>query len=274
MSSASSTPSAIRWRGASPPQPVPADAASGLRRWNIGLGLLHAVQGIVMLVLATDFSLPVVARYMQGPPGAPISESAVVEVLSFPLAIGTAGFLLLSALAHGIIATVGWERYLDELAHGRNRFRWVEYAVSSTLMIVLISLLNVTELAALIAIAGINVTMILFGWVMEMVNQPGEDVWWTPFTFGSIAGAVPWIVIAYYLFQPGSTGPSAPGFVYGIVFTIFLFFNSFAFTQWAQFARFGRWADSLTVERTYQVLSLTAKSALAWQIFANTLIPA
>ncbi len=27
--------------------------------------------------------------------------------------------------------------------------------------------------------AGANVAMILFGWLMEVANRPGEPVWWT-----------------------------------------------------------------------------------------------
>ncbi|MEE8600110.1 heliorhodopsin HeR [Euzebya tangerina] len=255
---------------------VSSERATNLRRWNIAMGTLHGISGVVMLILANDFTLPVGARYLLGPPGTGFEDATTTELFAFPLAIGTAGFLLLSALFHGIIATVGFSRYLDELRHGRNRFRWVEYSASSTLMIVLIAMLNITEFAALIAIAGANIAMILFGWIMEMVNRPGEPVWWTPFAFGSVIGLVPWLVLAFYLVQPGTPegSPSAPGFVYGIVFTIFVFFNTFAVNQWAQYAQKGRWKDYLVGEKTYQVLSLVAKSALAWQIFANTLIPA
>ena len=62
-------------------------------------------------------------------------------------------------------------------------------------------------------------------------------------------------------------------FVYAIFFTLFLFFNSFALTQWLQYKRIGRWRNYLTGERTYILLSLLAKSALAWQVFGGTLVP-
>ena len=51
------------------------------------------------------------------------------------------------------------------------------------------------------------------------------------------------------------------------------FFNSFALTQWAQYRQIGRWRQYLTGERTYILLSLLAKSALAWQVFGGTLVP-
>ena len=55
--------------------------------------------------------------------------------------------------------------------------------------------------------------------------------------------------------------------------SLFLFFNCFAITQVLQHAAKGQWADYLRGETVYIVLSLTAKSALAWQVFANVLIP-
>ena len=51
----------------------------------------------------------------------------------------------------------------------------------------------------------------------------------------------------------------------------FVFFNLFALNQWLQYRGKGRFADYLVGERMYLWLSLTAKAALAWQIFGNTL---
>ena len=41
-----------------------------------------------------------------------------------------------------------------------------------------------------------------------------------------------------------------------------------------QYRRVGRWRDYLYGERVYMLLSLVAKSLLAWQVFAGTLQPA
>ena len=112
------------------------DATFGrLRLYNVVMGLLHAVQGIVVVVLATDFTLPVTAAFLEGPPGTPA------------------------------------------------------------------------------------------------------------------------------------------GFVYGIFFSLFVFFNIFALTQWLQYRQVGRFRNYLAGERMYILLSLLAKSALAWQVFAGTLVP-
>lgn len=249
--------------------------AGSLRRFNLVMGLFHLASGALMVILGNDFELEVSTFSLNGPPGTPLSDGTINSVAGVPLAWATASFLLLSAFFHFVISTVGFAAYQSELRRGRNRFRWVEYSISSTLMIVLIALVTgITDLAALIALAFANVSMILFGWLMEMVNAADRHTWWTPFWFGCIAGIGPWAAIAVYLIvnvnQEGGQGP--PGFVYGIIFSLFFFFNTFAINQWAQYRKVGKWADYLRGETTYIVLSLVAKSVLAWQIFANTLI--
>ncbi len=250
--------------------------ARRLRRFNIVMGALHLVSGLAMVVLGNDFSLSVTTLNLNGPPGTPIAEGTLNSVADVPLAWGTALFLFLSAFFHFLIASpIGFGGYCSELRRGRNRFRWVEYALSSTLMIVLIAMVTgILDLAALIGLAFANISMILFGWLMEMANAPDRSTWWTPFWFGCVAGIGPWAGITAYLVvnlnQVGAEGP--PTFVYGIIFSLFVFFNTFAINQLLQYRKTGRWADYLFGETVYIVLSLTAKSVLAWQIFANTLI--
>ena len=243
-----------------------------LRKANVLAGLLHLGQMIVVLALSNNFTLPITATYMSGPPGT--TFDAPVVLFKTPVGLTVAIFLGLSALAHFIVASPKFfPRYSAGLMAQRNYFRWVEYAISSSVMIVLIAqILGVTELAAIVALFGVNASMILFGWLQEKYENPGNGGW-VPFIFGCIAGVVPWLALFFYLFSVGShSGHSAPGFVYGIVFSIFVLFNSFAIVQWLQYKKVGKWSDYLRGERTYITLSLIAKSLLAWQIFANTLI--
>lgn len=247
------------------------DVGAHLRRTNLIFGLVHLASGVAMIALSSGFTLPITTTFLDGPPGGEVSPDRLVTQFEVRLGWATAGFVFISALFHLIIVTVGWRKYCDEIAHERNRFRWVEYSLSSSLMIVLIAqLTGISDIAALIGIAGVNVAMILFGWLMEVANPPDRtSTWWTPFGFGCIAGAVPWIAIAIYLVGPGA---DVPGFVYGIFVSIFVLFNCFAINQLLQYRRNGRWARYVFGEQVYVWLSLIAKSALAWQIFANTQI--
>ncbi len=243
-----------------------------LRRANVYAGILHLAQMIVVLALSNSFSLPITATYMAGPPGS--SFASPVVLFKTPVGLTVAIFLGLSALFHFIVASPKfYPRYRSGLKEKRNYFRWVEYSISSSVMIVLIAqITGVTEIGAIISIFGVNASMILFGWLQEKYETPGKGGW-VPFIFGCISGIVPWIALSFYIFSIGGpAGTSAPGFVYGIVFSIFALFNSFALVQWLQYKQVGKWSDYLRGERTYITLSLIAKSLLAWQIFANTLI--
>jgi hypothetical protein len=245
----------------------------GLRRFNLIAGIVHLLQMTAVLAISTDFSLPVTATYMAGPPGTIYSEPIIV--FETPLALGVALFLGLSALAHFIVASPQFfGRYGKGLKEKRNYFRWVEYSISSSVMIVLIAqITGIADITALVAIFGVNASMILFGWLQEKYEQPGNGGW-VPFIFGCITGMVPWLAVAIYVISPGGPADaSAPAFVYGIIVTIFLLFNSFAWVQYKQYKAQGKWSNYLHGERIYIVLSLVAKSLLAWQIFANTLIP-
>ncbi len=248
---------------------VPLDV--GRLRWLNGLfGVAHLAQAALFLALSEDVRLGVSSTFAAGPPGEPVAADRLEVLFEYPLGPAVALFSLLSAAFHLLIVSPwGWHRYCGELRHGQNRFRWVEYSLSASLMIVLIAgLTGISDVAALLALFGVNAAMILFGWEMETRNEPGRAVDWAPFVFGSIAGAVPWIAIGTYLI---GAGDAVPSFVYGIFVSIFLLFNCFAVNQWLQYRQIGPWRRYLFGERCYVWLSLTAKSALAWQVFANVL---
>ena len=250
---------------------VPESRFRSLRRYNLVAAVIHAAQATLVLALANDFTLPVTASYLAGPPGTEPSDT--VTLLDSRIGWAVAAFLALSALFHVIVASPGFfARYRMGLLQGHNYFRWVEYSISSSIMIVLIAqITGIADVAALVAIFGVNASMILFGWLQEKYEDAGSGGW-VPFIFGCIAGIVPWLAVVIYVVAPGSTsGAEPPGFVYGIIVSLFLFFNVFALNQWLQYKRVGRWGDYLFGETTYITLSLVAKSALAWQVFGGTL---
>ena len=240
-----------------------------LRRLNLSAAVLHLMQGIAVLLLANDFALPVTSFFWNDAPNNRLDIARLDRMFDVSVAWAAALFLFLSALFHAVVATVGRSSYYSEIAAEQNRFRWVEYSISSTLMVVAICLVfGIGDIAGLLGIAGANVAMILFGWIMEVVNRPGQKVWWTPFWFGCIVGIVPWIGMFIYLIGPGD---DMPKFVYGIFVSIFVFFNLFGLNQYLQYRKVGKWVDYVYGEKVYLWLSLVAKSALAWQLYGNTL---
>jgi hypothetical protein len=249
------------------------DQFKSLRKFNLIAGGLHLASLLAILFLSTDVSLPVVATYMSDAPGTG-NFAAPIELFSLNISYTVAAFMALSAFFHFFVSSGPiFPKYVDGLKRHINIYRWVEYSLSSSIMIVIILQLNgVTDYIALIAIFGVNVSMILFGWLQERYSQPGSGDM-LPFWFGCIAGAVPWIAIFINMLSPsGPPETTVPGFVIGIVISLFIFFNCFAIVQWKQYKAQGKWADYLHGERWYIILSLVAKSLLAWQVFVGALM--
>ena len=166
------------------------------------------------------------------------------------------------------------KKYNAELKLGINKMRWIEYSISASVMMVAISLLvGVYDLMSLLMIFVLTSVMNLMGLVMEVHNQTTKKTNWLSYYIGCLAGIIPWIVIAFYMWLGAENGSSAPTFVYWIFVSIFVFFSCFAVNMILQYKKIGPWKDYLYGERSYIILSLVAKSLLAWQVFAGTLRP-
>jgi hypothetical protein len=259
---------------------VSEDRAHSFFRWNATLSGLHAVQGLLILALSflSDpiVTSPVVSTYLTFDDATQTLVPAETTLFELPIGPAVALFFFLSAIAHALLAWPlrGW--YERRLGAGIQPMRWLEYALSSSVMIVVIAALaGIQEIGTLVAIFGINAAMNLFGWSMELANQGRSKVQWSHYVFGCIAGIVPWIVISIALWS-ASVEPGAepiPTFVWIIFGTLFVAFNIFAITMVLQYGKIGRWRDYLVGEKTYMIMSLVAKTLLAWQVFFGTLAP-
>lgn len=247
---------------------------SSLNRFNWIMAVLHGLQGIAVVVLSRDFTLPISTSFLTFNQSTQslVQTSATAFNLSLPWLV--AGFFFLCALFHLGIATFYRPTYEANLAKGLNKARWVEYALSASVMMVAISLLvGIYDLGSLIMIFALVAGMNLMGLVMEVHNQSTQQTNWLSYWIGCLLGVVPWLVVALYLWSGYDNGSAAPTFVYWIFVSIFIFFNCFALNMWLQYKKIGPWSEYLYGERVYMILSLVAKSLLAWQVFAGTLRP-
>lgn len=238
------------------------------------MAVLHAAQGFLVLWLSRSFDLPITGNYLEFNSQTQQLEPTTVTLFRLSLPMLVAAFFFMSALAHAVIASVYYRWYEQGLKRGINKARWVEYAISASTMMVAISLLvGVYDLSSLVMIFALTAIMSLMGLVMEVFNQTTRKTSWLSYIIGCLAGIVPWLVIAFYMWLGAENGSSAPAFVYWIFVSIFVFFNCFALNMLLQYKKIGPWRDYLYGERAYIILSLVAKSLLAWQVFAGTLRP-
>ena len=252
---------------------------SRLRIYNVVAGSLHLLQAVglstFLVLIDEQVTFGVTADYLAGPPGVPIPPERV-ELFDVNVGAGVVAFLGMSAFFHFLIASpLFFQRYKNGLKLNHNYFRWVEYSLSSSVMIWLIAqITGITDIGALIGIFAVNASMIFFGALQEKYEFPGSGGF-LPFVMGSMTGIVPWIIILIYFFAPGSTSEAEPpAFVVGIIISLFVFFNTFAINQALQYHQVGGWRDYLRGERMYITLSLIAKTALAYQVFSGAIIPA
>jgi len=245
-----------------------------LRMFNLAMAALHFLQGLIMVIISNNFTIRITRSFLDYDPVADKLIPETAKVLDIRLGPMIASFLFISSFAHLLIGTGFYNRYVEDLKKGMNRFRWYEYSISASVMIAAIAMLTgIYDIGTLILIFFMNLMMILFGLRMEVHNQGRTKLDWSPFVYGCIAGVIPWIVIGLYLFGAGGGDGGPPTFVYYIYGSIALFFNCFAINMVLQYKKIWKWKNYLFGETVYIVLSLVAKSLLAWQVFAGTLRP-
>ncbi|MBM4240720.1 MAG: hypothetical protein FJ150_03525 [Euryarchaeota archaeon] len=255
----------------------------GLRRLNIGAGSLHFVQGILMIVLGLlltwnrdiyTFYIKFKIISLTPPTFQVLPDPQVVFTVGY-LGVILASFLLISAVAHFVIAFVRNKNYNENLKKGMNPYRWYEYAFSSSIMIVILAtFVGVWDLWSLVMIFVLNAIMIMFGYMMEKINQYTKKTDWSAYLLGCISGFTPWIVIAaYFIAALGSAETKPPTFVYFTLLIYFIMFNTFSINMILQYKGIGKWRDYLYGERVYIILSLVAKTALAWLVFIGIFAP-
>lgn len=245
-----------------------------LRKFNYVMSGLHAAQGIAVLLLSTAFTLPVTGSYLAFNASTQHLEHATKTLFDVRLSWLIVAFFFVSAVAHLIVGTIYNKRYNHDLKLGINKARWIEYSVSASIMMVAIGMLvGIYDAASLVMLFGLASVMNLMGLVMEIHNQTTQKTNWLSYLVGCWAGLIPWLVVAFYMWLGATEGSRAPTFVYWIFVSIFVFFSSFAINMVLQYKKIGPWKNYLYGERVYIILSLVAKSLLAWQVFTGTLRP-
>lgn len=245
-----------------------------LKMYNGIMGALHFFQAGLMLYVSKEALFPITTNYLDFDSATRSAAPVTEEFFNINLGPAVAIFLLLSAIAHFItILPNVYPWYIKNLKKHINVIRWYEYALSSSVMIVLISMLvGIYDFSTLLLLFGINASMNLFGLVMEQINQDRKDVNWLPYIFGCIAGIIPWIVIfLHFQGAVSSAEVEIPSFVYFVVFSLFAVFNIFALNMFLQYKKIGPWKSYVFGEKFYILLSLFAKTLLAWQVWSGTL---
>lgn len=203
-----------------------------------------------------------------------LPETSVVwEDFSLNWAIFT--FHLLSFVFQLLVLIPAYDYQNMVEKRGQNWMRFVEYAMSASVMLVCIALTTgVRDFVTLLIICILNISTQALG----AFNERSRD----PITRNS-SFLLAWfcclssyaIIFWYFGVAVDKSDTDVPDFVIGIVVGQFIIFNLFGLVQWIQL--YGRdWACIGIVGReselAYCILSLAAKTILGWLIYANVIV--
>lgn len=244
-----------------------AKRAERLKRLNIGAGVLHMVNfvtGLVLIILYHPQSFQGVLSVDFGVTWKRLGQYPLVWV-DLPFSLITALFHLY--LAFGKESTTRYRSYV--FVKGYNPYRWIEYAITASLMTwVIMQVAGVTNVIAL-AVVGVvgNVILQFQGYLMDVFNPPNRTkTTWVPTLLGWLLFCGQWALIWAYFFALDTRS----WVVYTVVIGCFLWFCLFGLVQLLHYN--GSWKDPYTVELAYMALSYTAKFYLNWNLVIHMLL--
>lgn len=309
-----------------PPPPGPSSATTGVaasltkapwrgryRVFVLVTAGLHAITAAVILAIGLPKDWPVLlcASYSSWQPADPTKLCGPANLCSVvtrykrvgkvsPIAL-LAAFCALSALFQGAPALMRrtWELYISYLDQCQQPLRWAEYSLSSSLMVVVILILNGnSDFWIYLGAVGINWATMLFGLLHEklLFTQSALERETSIYAFaalektlahgaGWVSFALVWLlIISQFTWSINDATATAaashhsfPKWVTAVVWTQFLLFLLFGANQLAAtlaqlgYLRWARWTY-LKSEVAYTVLSLCAKQLLVWLLFFGTIV--
>lgn len=152
-------------------------------KFNNVLAILHfAIAGAVFLILRDvtepdylDFSLSDSKVVEDNPPATPFKLE--VEVINSPITIlqSLLFFYIFTGFTHLYYANVWKSGYIKAIDDHHNPIRWIEYGISASVMIYVVSIVSgVRDISAIIPILGANAGTMYTGYIAEEAIRKGD----------------------------------------------------------------------------------------------------
>ena len=237
-----------------------------LNKWAGLLHLLNFVTGLVLMILysgrsykatlTTDFVQTLVIRGVYP-----------LIWVDLPFSFITACFHLFLGFAPE--ATSKYRSYV--FIRSFNPYRWLEYAITASLMTwVILQIAGVTDIATLVVVGVVgNVVLQCQGYFMDVLNPPNRPkINWLPTVAGWFLFAGQWTMIwLYFGYLSNRTWLE-----YTVVVGMFVQFCLFGMVQLLHYMRVQGFVSAYQVELWYMGLSYTSKFYLNWNLVINMLV--
>jgi hypothetical protein len=156
--------------------------------------------------------------------------------------------------------------YVKMIQEGNNWVRWIEYAISSTIMTLLVLIVTgVKDFDAVVLAVVANIGMIMTGQIVESAKDNSSKI--VALVIGFLLLAVIFVIIFrnffYNLSQAKKFDYKVPFYVYAIVFQLFFFYLMFGIVAVLNYLHPGNY---IKYEKYYIWLSLLSKAALGFLV--------
>ncbi len=251
-----------------------------MRRLNLWLGGLFALQAIAILILSANRPFMVTTNFLgvdtllSQAQGHTVLALGTRNLFDLNLAYVVAAVLLVSAVTHVLVATKLRGFYEKNLKKSQNVIRWIELALVGGLALVAIGMLvGVQDVSTLILLFGLMAVSSLLGIIMETQNQASQLSHWVTCAISCLAGALPWLAVVIYAVSDHLYGAGVPAHVTWLIGSVFVLMLLIVANACVSMRKLGHWADYMHAEFVYLILIFVMESAFAWQIFAGSLRP-
>lgn len=190
-----------------------------------------------------------------------VVSQKVAKISESSISLAVVSFFGITSLFHLFYAMNPGNLYLSAVKNGNNYFRWLEYTITATTMIIIIAILaGVKDIKAYFVLVTASVAMIASGQWFETATGAAK---WLPITVGFIIllGIFTsiWMSFNDRMNDAKDAGFNIPSWLWLTVVVLFLFYASFGAVPVVQ-ATIG--GDYRKYETAYLTLSLLSKTSL------------
>jgi hypothetical protein len=252
-----------------------------LKIWNMVMGFIHLTAAGALLGIILSQPNSIVTPLYEVVSSVSVKNSSSSQQLnvnfvtkqnqSWNLPYLIVAFFAITSIAHFFYASDIDGFYSCSIAsESSNGFRWIEYAITSTLMILVVAILSgIRDVATLAIMAAANVVIMLSGRQIELALKqnlrsqgynPNANKWMFSFVSAWLLFSVIWFLILFSfgkrISEATNAGASIPYWIWLVQIPTFLFFASFGIINLVQICSKKKYEF---FELTYIIFSLISK---------------
>lgn len=261
---------------------VIASIPAALRKWNGWLSLVYALEGLAIVLLSKNVTVPLTVQYpsvdtlASEASGHQVISGAAHHLTDINLGWAVAVFLIIFAATRFVMGGLLRNPSEPNTSRGIASLRWVGFGMGGAVMVATIALLSGINQAYSLALLMLSVfvgCLLMLGTEVLVDNNQGIKTRFSKFMYNLAAAcmAAPWVVFAITIIGALAWHGHISGYMYSVYGCTALLFFAILLAAKFRLNRQGRWADGLYTERGYTILEFLLASLLAWQIFVGAL---